>query len=60
MEPYFRGQRLRMRTLIKNIRNWFLIGNKVRENFELKIRSIMLEEDYEFNTSMARMTSLIL
>ena len=25
----------------------FLIGNKVREDFELKIRSIMLEEDYE-------------
>ncbi len=25
----------------------FLIGNKVRENFELKIRSIILEEDYE-------------
>ena len=49
MEPYFRGQRLRMSNFDKKYISeiGFLIGNKVRENFELKIRSIMLEEDYE-------------
>ena len=49
MEPYFRGQRLRMSNFDKRYISeiGFLIGNKVRENFELKIRSIILEEDYE-------------
>ena len=49
MEPYFRGQRLRMSNFDKKYISeiGFLIGNKVRENFELKIRSIILEEDYE-------------
>lgn len=49
MEPYFRGQRLRMSNFNKKYISeiGFLIGNKVRENFELKIRSIMLEQDYE-------------
>ena len=49
MEPYFRGQRLRMSKFDKKYISeiGFLIGNKVRENFELKIRSIMLEEDFD-------------
>ena len=49
MEPYFRGQRLRISNFDKRYISeiGFLIGNKVRENFELKIRSIILEEDYE-------------
>ncbi len=49
MEPYFRGQRLNKnnfnRKYISEI--GFLIGNKVRENFELRIRSIFFEEDYK-------------
>lgn len=49
MEPYFRGQRLRMSNFDKKYISeiGFLIGNKVKENFQLKIRSIMLEEDYK-------------
>ena len=49
MEPYFRGQRLRMSNFDKKYISeiGFLVGNKVRENLELKIRSIILEEDYE-------------
>ena len=49
MEPYFRGQRLNKNNFNKKYISeiGFLIGNKVRENFELRIRSIFFEEDYK-------------
>ena len=49
MEPYFRGQRLNKNNFNKKYISeiGFLIGNKVREKFELRIRSIIFEEDYK-------------
>ena len=45
MEPYFRGQRLNKNNFNKKYISeiGFLIGNKVREKFELRIRSIIFE-----------------
>ena len=46
MEPSFRGRKINMKNFNKKYITeiGFLIGNKVRENFELRIRSIFLEE----------------
>ncbi|MDA9946617.1 CIA30 family protein [Candidatus Marinimicrobia bacterium] len=45
MEPYFRGRKLNKKNFDKKYITelGFLIGNKVPENFELRIRSILLE-----------------
>jgi len=48
MEPSFRGRKLNKKNFNKKYITevGLLIGNKVREDFELRVRSIMLEEEY--------------
>jgi len=46
LEPFFRGNRLRRKNFNKNkiCEIGFLIGNKIEENFKLKIKSISLNK----------------